>query len=140
MPLPFGEVVLIRMQFHQAADAKVRPAVVLLDTGDDDFVAAPITSQNKHSEYDLAIHEWQSAGLNAASYIRVHKLTVLAKSEIVRRLRSADCTRSRAARLASLPSILLDREAGSAGPIDLTQPLQRSDPSEQQDPLTTVRG
>ena len=86
MPLPFGEVVLIRMQFHQAAGAKVRPAVVLLDTGDDDFVAAPITSQNKHSEYDLAIHEWQSAGLNAASYIRVHKLTVLAKSEIVRRL------------------------------------------------------
>ena len=86
MPLPFGEVVLIRMQFHQAAGAKVRPAVVLLDTGDGDFVAAPITSQNKHSEYDLAIHDWQAAGLNAASYIRVHKLTVLAKSEIVRHL------------------------------------------------------
>src|SRR5260370_1011129 len=40
MTLRLGEVVLIRMQFHQATGAKVRPAVVLLDTGDDDFVAA----------------------------------------------------------------------------------------------------
>jgi len=29
MKLQLGEVVLIRMQFHQAAGAKVRPAVVL---------------------------------------------------------------------------------------------------------------
>ena len=43
MTLRLGEVVLIRMQFHQAPGAKVRPAVVLLDPGDDDFVAAPIT-------------------------------------------------------------------------------------------------
>ena len=34
MTLRLGEVVLIRMQFHEAAGAKVRPAVVLLDTGD----------------------------------------------------------------------------------------------------------
>ena len=42
MTLQFGEVVLIRIQ---ATGAKVRPAVVLLDSGDDDFVAAPIKSQ-----------------------------------------------------------------------------------------------
>ena len=86
MTLRFGEVVLIRIQFHQAAGAKVRPAVVLLDTGDDDFVAAPITSQLRHSEYDLAIEDWRSAGLNIASYARLHKLTVLAKADIVRNL------------------------------------------------------
>lgn len=86
MILRFGEVVLIRMQFHQTTGAKVRPAVVLLDTGDDDFVAAPITSQSRHSEYDLAIEDWRSAGLNVASYARVHKLTVLAKADIVRSL------------------------------------------------------
>jgi hypothetical protein len=34
-----------RCKFHQSAGAKVRPALVLLDTGDEDFVAAPITSQ-----------------------------------------------------------------------------------------------
>ena len=86
MTLCLGEVVLIRMQFHQAPGAKVRPAVVLLDTGDNDFVAAPITSQARHSEFDLTIGEWRAAGLNVASSIRIHKLTVLAKSDIVRSL------------------------------------------------------
>jgi mRNA interferase MazF len=86
MNLQFGEVVLIRMQFHQATGAKVRPALVLLDSGDDDFVAAPITSQARRSEHDLAIEDWRTAGLNVPSSIRVHKLTVVAKAEVVRRI------------------------------------------------------
>ncbi len=64
---------LIRMQFHQAPGSKVRPALVLLDTGDDDFVAAPITSQPRLSDYDLAIETWRAAGLNVASSVRIHK-------------------------------------------------------------------
>lgn len=44
MTLRLGEVVLIRMQFHQAVGSKVRPALVILDSGDYDFVAAPVTS------------------------------------------------------------------------------------------------
>ena len=55
MRLKAGEVILIRMEFHAAAGGKVRPAVVLLDVGDDDFVAAPITSQPRNSEFDLPI-------------------------------------------------------------------------------------
>lgn len=86
MTLPLGEIVLIRIQFHQTAGAKIRPAAVVLDTGDDDFVAAPITSQPKHSEFDMAIGEWRTAGLNVPSAIRIHKLTVLSKSDVVRRL------------------------------------------------------
>jgi mRNA-degrading endonuclease toxin of MazEF toxin-antitoxin module len=86
MTLRPGEVVLIRIDFHQTSGAKVRPAVVLLDAADDDFVAAPITSQSRHTEFDLALQLWREAGLNVASTIRVHKLTVLAKDEIVRRL------------------------------------------------------
>ena len=85
MTLRFGEVVLIRMQFQQAAGAKIRPALVSLDTGDD-FVAAPITSQARDSDYDLTVQDWRAAGLNVASYIRVHKLTVLTKADIVRSL------------------------------------------------------
>jgi len=60
--------------------------VVLLDSGDDDFVAAPITSRPRVSEYDVPVQQWREAGLNTASTIRVHKLTVLAKDEIVHRL------------------------------------------------------
>ena len=56
----------------------------LLDTRDDDFVAARITSRSSISEYDLPIKDWQIAGLKVASYVRVHKLTVLAKAEVIR--------------------------------------------------------
>ena len=86
MTLRPGEVVLIRIDFHQTHGSKVRPALVLLDAGDDDFVAAPVTSQPRHSDFDLPIRQWQEVGLNVASTVRVHKLTVLAKDEIVRRL------------------------------------------------------
>ena len=44
MKLRAAEVVLIRMGFHQAQGSKIRPALVLVDVGDEDFVAAPITS------------------------------------------------------------------------------------------------
>jgi mRNA interferase MazF len=86
MTLRPREVVLIRIDFHQAPGGKVRPAVVLLDAGDDDFVAAAVTSHPGRSRFDLALREWREAGLNVASTIRVHKPTVLAKDEIVRRL------------------------------------------------------
>ena len=88
MTLQAAEVVLIRVEFHQTPGAKIRPALVLLDTGDEDFVAAPITSQPRLSEYDLDISDWQAAGLNVRSTVRVHKLTVLSKADIVRRLGS----------------------------------------------------
>ncbi len=88
MTLMRGDVVLIRMLFHQASGSKVRPALVLLDIGDDDFVAAPVTSQSRVSEYDLSIERWQAAGLNVASYARIHKLTVLSKADVARKLGS----------------------------------------------------
>jgi len=81
-----GEIVLIRIDFHNTPGGKLRPAVVLLDSGDDDFVAAPITSRLRVSDFDVPIQQWREAGLIAVSTIRVHKLTVLAKYEIVRRL------------------------------------------------------
>ena len=84
MTLRIGEIVLIRMRFHQFTGSKVRPAVVLLDTGDDDFVAAPVTSQSRLTNYDFAIDNWQAAGLNVPSTIRIHKLSVLAKADIAR--------------------------------------------------------
>jgi len=88
MKLRLGEVVPVRMEFHQIAGGKVRPAVVLLDAGDDDFVAAPVTSRPRLSDYDLRIAEWKMSGLNAPSFIRVHKLTVLPKSAVARQLGS----------------------------------------------------
>jgi mRNA interferase MazF len=86
MTLRPGEVVLIRIEFHQRSGGKLRPAVVLLDSGDEDFVAAPITSRARVTDFDVPIREWGEAGLNIPSTIRADKLTVLTKDEIVRRL------------------------------------------------------
>ena len=71
MTLRLGELVLIRVQFLQGAGGKIRPALIVLDTGDDDFVAAPVTSQSRNSEFDLAIENWRFAGLNVASTVRL---------------------------------------------------------------------
>jgi mRNA-degrading endonuclease toxin of MazEF toxin-antitoxin module len=60
--------------------------VVLLDSADEDFVAAPITSRARVTDFDVPIREWREAGLNIPSTIRADKLTVLAKDGIVRRL------------------------------------------------------
>lgn len=79
--MKLGDVVLQRIEFHQTAGGKVRPAIVLLDTGDDDFAAAPVTSRPRLSEYDLPIKEWKTVGLNVPSFIRVHKLTLLPKTK-----------------------------------------------------------
>jgi mRNA interferase MazF len=86
MTLRPGEVVLIRIEFHQTPGGKLRPAVVVLDSGDDDFVAAPVTSRPRSSDFYVSIRQWREAGLNTASTVRVLKLTVLAKDEVVRRL------------------------------------------------------
>lgn len=96
MTFQTGDVVLIRMQFHQSAGSKTRPALVLLDTGDSDFVAAPITSHARSSQFDLALSEWPTAGLNVSSSARLHKLTVLPKSDVVRKLGSCSHSDRRA--------------------------------------------
>ena len=69
MTLRPGEMVLIRMKFHEAFGSKIRLAIVVLDAGDDDFVVAPITSQPRLSEQDFVITNWKAAGLNVPSSV-----------------------------------------------------------------------
>ena len=64
MTLRPGEIVLIRIDFQQTPGGKLRPAAVLLDSGDDDFVAAPVTSHFRASDFDVPIHQCREAGLN----------------------------------------------------------------------------
>ena len=82
MDLLPGDVVLVEVRFHQAPGAKVRPTVVVLDSGDEDFVGAPITTRVRPAEFELNLAGWQAAGLNVPSIARVHKLAVLAKASI----------------------------------------------------------
>jgi mRNA interferase MazF len=84
MDLRLGDIVLIEVRFHQAEGAKVRPAIIVLDTGDADVVAAPVTSRSRAAEFDWAITGWQGAGLNVPSVARVHKIAVVSKAGVRR--------------------------------------------------------
>ena len=81
-----GEVVLLAFPFVGTGEAKLRPALVLLDTGDDDIVVARVTSQVARTSYDIEVSDWQQAGLMLPSVVRVHTLATLEKSLVERRL------------------------------------------------------
>jgi mRNA interferase MazF len=74
----------MEVPFHQSRGTKVRPAVVVLDSGDGDVVAVPVTSRPRAAEFDLALADWRGAGLNLPSTVRVHKIAVLPKANIRR--------------------------------------------------------
>ena len=74
-----GEIVLLRFPYSDNINVKKRPALVLIDTGDEDIIAARITSQNVNSSFDIEIKEWEKAGLLTVSYARLHKVAVLEK-------------------------------------------------------------
>ncbi|AFZ45168.1 hypothetical protein PCC7418_3045 [Halothece sp. PCC 7418] len=81
-----GEVVLIAFPFSATTTRKRRPALILLDTGDEDIIVARITSQPQLSQFDIELKQWQASGLRLQSWVRVHKLATLQKNLVERRL------------------------------------------------------
>ena len=81
-----GEIVLLKFPFTDAEGAKQRPALVLLDTGDQDILVARVTSQITQAAFDVKLVDWQQAGLLLPSTVRVHKLATLEKQLAERRL------------------------------------------------------
>ncbi len=81
----FGDVVLVA--FYQTdRNRKQRPAVVILATGDNDIVLAPITTVERKSKGDCKIKNWQQSGLLLDSWVRLSKIACLGKDDIHRRL------------------------------------------------------
>ncbi len=80
----FGDVVLVA--FYQTdKNIKQRPALVILDTGDDDIVLAPITSTERKDKGDYGIKDLQQSGLLLDSWARLAKISCLGKSDIARK-------------------------------------------------------
>ena len=82
----FGDIVLVVFPFSGGNDKKQRPALVILDVGDDDFVLAPITTRKRRGIGDIAIEEWADAGLLTTSWVRLAKVACLEKQDITRKL------------------------------------------------------
>ncbi len=84
MNYSFGEVLLLDFPFTDSSKTKSRPVIVLIDTGDEDFLVARVTSQEIHVDYDVALADWEKAGLKLPSIVRLHKLVTLHKRRIIR--------------------------------------------------------
>lgn len=71
----FGDVILAQFPYVSGAPGKKRPALVLIDTGDDDIVTAIITSKPaRNTPCDIHIKNWQQAHLPKPSVVRIHKI------------------------------------------------------------------
>ena len=72
-----GNIVLIGFPLGGSGQRKVRPALVILDSGDADSVVARLTTQFHQSSFDIALSDWKGAGLKAPTIVRLHKLATL---------------------------------------------------------------
>lgn len=81
-----GEVILLSYPFTDVTGVKLRPVLVLLDTGDNDILVARITTKITQTLYDVQILEFQVAGLLKQSVVQLHKVNTVEKSLINRRL------------------------------------------------------
>ena len=77
---------MIAFPFTDGAGVKRRPALVLLDTGDEDIVVARVTSQAVADPYDAGLDDWRQAGLLLPSIARLHKVATLQKRLVGGRL------------------------------------------------------
>jgi mRNA interferase MazF len=82
----FGDVVLLSFPFTDSSASKKRPAMIVLDTEDEDVIVTRITSKINESQFDCEISNWKSAGLLFPSTIRLHKIASLEKKIIERKL------------------------------------------------------
>ena len=82
----FGDIVLVDFPQTGTSERKRRPALVILDIGDDDIILAPVTTVERTGRGDGRLQDWQKAGLLRESWIRLAKVACLPKADTVRRL------------------------------------------------------
>ena len=81
-----GDILLLSFPFTDATAAKRRPALALLDTGDEDIVVVRVTSQTPQMIFDIKLLDWKKAGLLFPSVVRIHKVATLEKRLVERKL------------------------------------------------------
>ena len=81
-----GDFLLVAFPFVGGAQSKKRPALVLIDTGDQDILLARVTTHTYNTSHDITLHQWRQAGLKAPSWVRLHKLATVEKTLVDRLL------------------------------------------------------
>ena len=81
----FGEVFLCEFPFTSGASTKRRPALVLFDLGRDAIIAR-VTSVAGNGPLDVALEDWQAAGLLRPSVVRLDRIVTADTSVLLHRL------------------------------------------------------
>jgi len=84
-PVGFGDIWVCRFPFTSGQGAKARPVLVILDLGMDCLVCR-ITSVSHYEQLDYSPADWQRAGLDRPSTIRVTRLVTIEKTVLRSRL------------------------------------------------------
>ena len=85
------DIILIPFPLTDLASQKIRPALQLSDTSDEDIVLCAISTK-KHSVYDIKITPTKANGLKKVSYIRSNKIATIEKRLALAKLGDLDGT------------------------------------------------
>lgn len=83
------EIVLIPFPLTDLASQKIRPALQLSNTGDEDVILCAISTK-KHSTYDIKVTPTKANGLKTVSYIRSNKIATIEKRLALAKLGDLD--------------------------------------------------
>ena len=83
------DIIFIPLPLTDLASQKIRPALQISDTHDDDIVLCAI-STNKHSAFYIKITPTKANGLKKISYIRSNKIATIEKRLALAKLGDLD--------------------------------------------------
>ena len=81
----FGEIYLCRFPFTDGVGAKIRPALVLFDLGEDAIICR-VTSQIANGPLIFPMPEWRAAGLIKASCAKLDRIITAEKTVFMKKL------------------------------------------------------
>ncbi|WP_158090522.1 type II toxin-antitoxin system PemK/MazF family toxin [Desulfurella amilsii] len=86
MKYAFGDVVVVSFPFTNLDKTIRRPALVLIDTGDEDIVVARITTHKHNEEMELEIENYREKGLLLSSFVRFNKIATLNRKDMYKKI------------------------------------------------------
>lgn len=86
MKYAFGDVVVVSFPFTNLDKTIRRPALVLIDTGDEDIVVARITTHKHNEDMELEIENYREKGLLLPSYVRFNKIATLNRKDMYKKI------------------------------------------------------
>ncbi len=90
MSYSFGDIVIIAFPYTNMNNTVMRPAMVVVDTGDEDIIVARITSQKRDKATEVEVHNWRNKGLLMPSYVRMSKIATLNRKDIRKKISRLD--------------------------------------------------